>query len=271
MFWFTLLIISTSSVFGIINKNNIHDETKEVFFNPHLGSVGRSQLMPNFFFFGVSKCGTSTMAELLTEHPLFTAVGTEVNVAYEANSLNKKFSIQDLKHIHMMRTNRVAKHLLSTNNDSLITEILKRGIIMDYTPNNAQNDLVLQNVFNSIPYYDKTQKIEDKKFLMMIRNPVTRTASSWWYKEWLKGNGTRATNASFGPLVQQGIEQEMKLKNCYLVNGFNFSELVKTTEGIHEMLQSNVLKKCGLKMLNTGGYAERRQHIGKSLYAHTLV
>ena len=95
----------------------------EVQLNERLGSVDRNQLMPNLYFFGVSKCGTSTMAKMLTDHPLVTAVGTENNVAGES-AMMSKFPANKLDQINQVQTNRVAKHLQSKN-DTIITNILR--------------------------------------------------------------------------------------------------------------------------------------------------
>lgn len=267
MYQLVVILLIYSCWFNLGINSHIDD----VFLNDRLGSVNRSQLMPNFYFFGVSKCGTSTMAEVLTEHPLITAVGSDNSVSAEAHAHipdRQMFFPRGLKRSIDIKTNRVAAHLNSTN-DSLIEDILKRGIIMDYAPHNAQDVWALRHVFHSLRYFDETEKHrEDVKFLMMIRNPVTRTQSSWWFKEFVKLNGTKA---SFGPFVQHGIKREKLLQQCFISKGFNFSNSVKTNDGVDKMLKSKVFKGCKLSILNTDGKGERCQHIGKSLYAYTLV
>lgn len=249
----------------------VNNNDNKVYLNEHLGSVNRNQLLPNFFFFGVSKCGTSTMAKLLTEHPLITAVGSDKGVDNEVGTKffgNKKFTKEEILRINHIKTDRVAKHLQSIN-DTLITEILKRGIVMDYTPNNAQNKLALKHMVNLMKFSNRSEEEKQNyKFLLMIRNPLTRTQSSWWFKE---RDPPKGTIASFGQYVQHGIKQERILRRCFTTYGFNFSDVVKSNDDINRMLGSPVLERCGLDIMNKGRFDERRQHIGKSLYAFTLV
>jgi hypothetical protein len=147
----------------------------------------------------------------------------------------------------------------------------RRGVIMHYTPNYAMNRLALENLCKSISFYNPKEQIKNKKFLMMLRNPVSRTTSSWWFKEWSGSKPTHATKPHFGPILTDGIAKEHALKKCYKSHGFNFSEMVKTDLDIGRMQKSHVLKKCRLQMLNGERQDERGAHVGKSLYAHTLV
>lgn len=257
------------------SNSNRNGNNSTVYLNDQLGIVERSQLMPNFFLIGVSKCATSTMAELLTKHPLITAVGGETNVGGETHLLNQqRFRPGQNENImNTLRTDSAAKHL-KLNDNYLISEIFKRGIIMEYLPSYATNDLALQNMLNSISYYNDTDHVQNKKFLMMIRNPMTRTTSSWWFKEWVskKRVNNKRKKPSFGLRIKQGIKAEKDLQKCYLAHGFNFSEVVETRLEINHMIQqSHVLNMCSLKMLNTPGAPQQMAHVGKSLYAHILV
>jgi hypothetical protein len=189
MLWQILHIFIALPVF--VNSQS----TNEIILNERLGRIDKSRLMPNFFFIGVSKCATSTMAELLTEHPLITAVGNKNLVATESHVLNQK-RFQPGRNENIMnnlRAERVAKHL-NSKNDSLIIEILRRGIIMEYTPSYSSDEHALQNLYNSIHCFNKTDQIQEKKFLMLIRNPLTRTASSWWFKEYIAKNNVKAAD-----------------------------------------------------------------------------
>ena len=140
---------------------------------------------------------------------------------------------------------------------------------MHYTPNYAMSELALANLARTVSHYDPQENVQHKKYLIMLRNPGSRTISSWWVKENL--NSMRHNKyLSFEKILSDGIRNERKLRQCYSSLGFNFSAMVKNDLDLEKLRQHQVLKKCPLRMLNSMG-SEKRAHVGKSLYAHALV
>ena len=79
--------------------------------------------MPSLYFIGVSKCGTSTMARLLTEHPLVTGVGNQTDPWGESRLLQIPYL--NAKRIATLQTDRVAQNLRSVSSDDLRTENIR--------------------------------------------------------------------------------------------------------------------------------------------------
>lgn len=141
---------------------------------------------------------------------------------------------------------------------------------MHYTPNYAMSKVAMQNLQATVPFFDPDEKLENKKFLIMLRNPNTRATSSWWVKERLKTQSRISSQSAFGPLLRAGIAKELELRECYARQGFNFSDMITRNLDLQALQDTQVLQKCSLATLNGIG-TEKRAHIGKSLYAHTLV
>lgn len=141
---------------------------------------------------------------------------------------------------------------------------------MHYTPNYLMSSLALQNLQETIPFLNSEEKLHHKKYLVMLRNPNTRAMSSWWTKEKLKKQKRISAQTNFETMLRAGIEHESKLRQCYASRGFNFSEMVSQSLDLEKLKETKVLEKCKVSSLNNVG-AEKRAHIGKSLYAHTLV
>lgn len=115
------LWIACAILFPACNGENL-DKENQIQISASLGPIDRNKLMPNLFFFGVSKCGTSTTARLLTEHPLVTAVGGKAKNVWAESTLMQQRS--PLKGLVTVQTDRVAQNLRSKN-DSTISEILR--------------------------------------------------------------------------------------------------------------------------------------------------
>ena len=144
---------------------------------------------------------------------------------------------------------------------------------MHYTPNYAMSKLALQNLCTSVGYYDSSEKAENKKFLIMLRNPNTRTPSSWWFKEWSGRKPGKSIQTPFQRVLEDGMQKDAQMRKCFKSFGFNFSDLVNSEPRIdfEALRNSQVLTRCPLSILNWANYDERRAHVGKSLYPYMLV
>ena len=141
---------------------------------------------------------------------------------------------------------------------------------MHFTPNYAMSRLALRNLQATIPFFAPKEKLQPKKFLFMLRDPSTRTMSSWWVKEMIKKKNALTSQSNFGTMLQTGLDTERKLRECYASKGFNFSDMLTRDVDLQALRDCRVLVTCCLASLNSVG-TERRAHVGKSLYAHTLV
>jgi len=141
------------------------------------------QVIPNVFIIGAPKCGTSSMAAYLSEHPN-VCMSTPKEPTYFSNDLwqNTK-NIDDYAHYF--------SHLNENHK-----------VICDATPIYLYSKVAIQNILKYQP---------SAKFIIMLRNPVDAAYSLFY--EWQ--NRGAITNDNFESLWRKGYNVSGGLYNIY--------------------------------------------------------
>eukprot|EP00752_Nemacystus_decipiens_P003848 g3540.t1 len=133
---------------------------------------GKGRCLPTVFFFGVSKCGTTSLSNWLAEHPRAVLVP-----AAEGHDFREAHVFDYSPKFWHELTPRARRNLLSpvaTPEDTVI----------DFTPNYS---VVGETPLRISDFYGVNGSNEGRlrrnlRFLVVLREPVARTISSWQYK-----------------------------------------------------------------------------------------
>lgn len=234
-------------------------------FNFSLKSINSSWISPNLYFVGFSKCGTTSMARLLVEHPLLVDVGDEsYHPGSESHIIDHR---TDYNVINNIQTERILGRLKSKKYSN---QILKEGVIMHYTPNYAGQKTIEDRISKSLKYNGKL--IKNTKFFFMIRNPASRSASSWWYKNQCYKKPNHAC-PSFQKQMENGIQAINKIENCYKKYNISINQLIHGITSGNKQLskeEDKVLDLCPITLMVPPNMSLYSAHIGKSIYIYQL-
>jgi hypothetical protein len=251
-------------------------------------------LSANLFFVGVSKCGTTSITETLLAHPLISAVGGNQKGVLMAGRESRLFGHFPEEKVIVEQDKRIRFHLLNKTKrgGGGENEIKKRGRILHYTPNYSILPDLAEMILSSL----KTLQVplHTVRFIFALRNPVTRTESSWWYKEHCYQ--TKSECPSFSSQVEKGIAAARLLERCYETHNRSLHALVTdiaslsssspvststvsiTSSTPHSAVfsasaaASATLKSCPNTLLIPEGSTNLKvAHVGKSLYIHQLL
>jgi hypothetical protein len=224
-----------------------------------------SFISPNLYFVGFSKCGTTSMIRLLVDHPLVVDVGDE---SYNPGSESHIFDHFPHNKFNSIQSERLRQRLKTK---PLAKEIIDHGVIVHYTPNYAGLKNIEDDIIKSLKENKKTTK--SAKFLFMLRNPTSRTASSWWYKNHCY---KRKDNScpSFKPQIDQGIAAVHNLQSCYAKHNFTLERLVNgLRDGQRDLTkpEQHVLDLCPITLMAPPNTSLYGAHVGKSIYVYQLA
>lgn len=142
--------------------------------------------MPDLFLIGVSKGGTSSMAMHLNNHHLITNV--------RGGGKNEGHFFDTKKEVAM------------PNVCPDIIDPYSRPIVMDFTPNYLSVDAV-PRILRSLYSDDVAAKL---RFVVALREPVSRAVSSWLYKK-----NSHPNLPGFADSVAEGIKEGKCIAACY--------------------------------------------------------
>lgn len=228
-------------------------------------SSSNNILFPNLYFSGFSKCGTTSLIHLLNEHPLIIDIGDDsLHIGIESHIFDENLLYDDINKIIIRRINN------KINNKKYYYDIPKKGIIIHYTPNFGGLDNIQDIIIN---YHQRvTNSKTFPKFLFMLRNPIIRSASSWWFKN------DCYKEFAICPYFQKemliGMEAVHKLAKCYHSHGVKLEEFIESlVTGNKELTfkQHEVLNLCPLSLMIPSGQTIYSTHVGKSIYIYQLL
>lgn len=206
--------------------------------DPMFCEKGKTKCLPDVFFIGASKCGTTTMAKTLYQHPKvkFVQDGSEAHIFdyYDKGD----FTIDNAKSQLRMK----AKALVNSGVDPNFYRII------EYTPHYIYEPTVAYRLKRTVG----DAMAAKLKFVVMLRNPVSRTFSSWLMKSTLSND-----KRTFHQSVQEGIDHWELRRQC-------IEERVY--KGVED--KQNILTdvcKTSMKWSEP-----MRAHVEKSLYAPQL-
>lgn len=157
---------------------------------------------PDVIYIGTSKSGTTSMAAHLSHHPMIQNILSK-------NESEKRRS----KEGHYWERERLGRRINSTDlhmwinytkNDVLEQQegfdtLATRPVLIEYSPNYF--------VLDHVPELLRSQFHQKMKFIVSLRDPISRTISSWKFKakEGLKNHNIK--DDPFNVSVDQGISQ----------------------------------------------------------------
>ena len=230
--------------------------------------------LPDVFFLGASKAGTSTVATILFQHPMIS------NPRGENRSQKRKDQQRKDKESHYFDhsdenvhgNNHVLHHtdkhggVLETiyydqiGFDRNVFNESHRPLLMDYTP----NYLVLESVPEVIR--NLTKEINKLKFIIMLRDPVKRVESSWKFKRTFCAsclNHIDMNIPSFQLSVDRGMRQGTCISTCY-----------NNLPALRKFKDYCSITKCRNLYDDESGSSGGRSHLAhvvKSMYAYQLI
>lgn len=221
-------------------------------------SLSLPRLYPNLYFIGVSKCGTTSVANILTQHPLVVGVGRGDAMAGESHLFDKCTA----EETNARQTILLRNNLQKKNSE----KILKNGILMHYTPHYMGSDSVINKIQASLKMSENPVKA---RYLVMLRNPVSRTSSSWWYKNhcYQKMEGPCL---HYFESIAQGVVSAINLDKCHNANKISLNRMIEKMKA-GESVKESTLDTCSLGILAAHTTSFYGAHIGKSLYVNQLM
>lgn len=107
----------------------------------------------------------------------------------------------------------------------------------------------------------------------MLRNPITRTSSSWWYKNhcYKKINNTCPL---YKKQIDEGIKTIDNIEKCYIKNKINISNIINEISSENIPIKRNkkdLLDLCPISLMIPPDMTIGSSHVGKSIYIYQLL
>ena len=219
--------------------------------------------MPSLWLIGASKCATSSIANALDHHPLIGNIKKESSERLHTSTTESHVfdgeSFDVIKALHKL-TKGVQ---MVDNSKQRAWNSLNKTLAMEYTPHYLFEPLVPERICLAykLLYGSCSSELQvAARFVIMIREPVARTVSSWEYKR-IKG-GERE---SFENIVVDGENQSTAMLKCWR------RHKASATINVEQALRA-----CPTWRLLTPSphrFHERisRSHVGKGMYFYQLA
>ncbi|CAM9709641.1 unnamed protein product, partial [Ectocarpus sp. 13 AM-2016] len=215
-----------------------------------VGAEGDHRCYPTVFFFGTSKCGTTSLARWLDYHPA---------THWVANP-RRPHQIEEtgVKEAHVFDD--------PPKGDKAFEEGMHHEKLFITTPKSDAEDVVIDYTPHYIAVAETPHRIADiyggresgLKFIVTLREPASRAISSWEFKnEFNPKKGRREESRSLAKTIVDGGRRAMKLHACLALAKSNAVSPLDRD-----------LKLCNpRKFLEVPLYVS---HVGKSMYALQL-
>ena len=142
--------------------------------------------LPDLYFIGVSKGGTSSMAMHLNNHHMIS------NIRNGGKNEGHFFDTR--------------KEMVMSNLCPDIPSITSRPLIMDFTP----NYLSVDNVPKLLRTIYRDGVASKLRFIVALREPVSRTISSWLYKK-----NSHPNLPGFAASIADGMKEGRCISSCF--------------------------------------------------------
>eukprot|EP00903_Cladosiphon_okamuranus_P014093 g13099.t1 len=215
---------------------------------------GRRRCQANVFFFGVSKCGTTSLAQWMAQHPSLRWVynfGHPGEGGYEAHVLDKPNPI-------------VKAHLLPTSNSrfaALAPEAVEEDRVIDYTPHYAivpQVPHIIRELYGNSSFDGST------KYFVSLREPVARAISQWEYKFNFGRGQVTGERRPLQEAFREGVEGVNGLLGCLE------RQPRPSQPWDPDYIRYLDYRKCRPQDFLGDTIRMLRHHVGKSMYAIQL-
>lgn len=213
--------------------------------------------LPNVLLLGASKTGTSSWLRYLTRHPNISSVKRHRTISSDKSNEVHRFD-NSWFHVLPYRVSLIAEWehspLVRTSHSSVI----------HYTPHYLYAPSVPYDVRNFYSYHSEL------KFLVMLRNPVDRALSSYWFKnskEFDRRHLDKGSIKNFLDNFKKEKSRRAAFEDC-LHSRCCYKEFCNESLGNHDRQTNlNILKKCfgrdfyspklGLRHIDKGIYADQ--------------
>ena len=210
---------------------------------------------PDVIYIGTSKSGTTSMAAHLAHHPMVQNILSE-KISTKRRSKEGHFWERE-KVGHRVNSSHLSNWINFTKLDILqyqtgFDTLENRPLLIEYSP----NYLVLDHV----PAILKSQFHYKLKFIVSLRNPVSRTISSWKFKA---KEGLKLPNVKddlFNISMSQGIDQGQCIIDCF-----------NRTNTMRRCSITNCRAQYDKRYDGRNGKYSYYAHVVKSLYAYQFL
>ena len=136
--------------------------------------------LPDVYWIGVSKSGTTSIAQYLHYHPM---IRNMVGEARSATTHSKEGHFWEVsEHLFANSKDMIASRIKSMHrSQDGLTTLENRPVFIDYTPNYFVLDHVPKLIAEGFKYGYKKDRYT-MRFIVSLREPVSRTLSSWRFK-----------------------------------------------------------------------------------------
>ena len=210
--------------------------------------------LPSVLFIGASKCGTSSLARYISAHP---SINLTMRRAPSGFGVAKTRSFSHHLEVHLFDrptfdiSHKGLSLLEEWSNSPYLSS--NRTIIMHYTPHYIYEPHIPSAVSHFYPHS------KDLKFIVLLRSPIARAVSSYWFKNSNLFTTNNKDSGSNGDL-QLTFERELQGRSDYE------SCLAIDTKGIND--DGDFINACRkyLWPSNSG-----LRHIDKGFYDEQLI
>lgn len=136
--------------------------------------------LPDVYWIGVSKSGTTSVAQYLHYHPM---IKNMVGEARSATTHSKEGHFWEVsEHLFANSKDMIASRIKSMHrSQDGLRDLENRPVFIDYTPNYFVLDHVPKLIAEGFKYGYKKDRYT-MRFIVSLREPVSRTLSSWRFK-----------------------------------------------------------------------------------------
>lgn len=209
---------------------------------------------PDVIYIGTSKSGTTSIAYHLSFHPLLQNVISKQDQMrwrskeghfWERETVQDRSDANDIGGWIKNTKLKILEHQEGFDN------LIDRPLLIEYSP----NYLVLDHV----PRLLKAQLKYNLKFIVSLREPVSRTLSSWKFKA-KEGLNLNVRDDSFNSSMFQGMQQAQCIIDCY-----------NRMKSMKKCSIANCRAKFDTRHDGRNGKNSYYAHVVKSLYAHQII
>jgi Sulfotransferase domain len=177
-------------------------------FNHRCRSVNATSYvcLPNIFLIGASKCGTTSLMDYLIRHPMIDHVRRRIHKIDEHREVHR------FDRSNYEWTSRIIEQADEWASSPVVSD--PRTAVIHYTPHYLYAP--------SVPYEMRSfyPKPDELKFIVVLREPVERALSSYWFRNSHIFHGEdRGTIDEFVRLANGEIESRKRYDDCMLKQG----------------------------------------------------
>ncbi|CAM9161718.1 unnamed protein product [Phaeothamnion confervicola] len=205
--------------------------------------------LPSLFFIGASKAGTTSLAKWLRAHP--SIVSLVAKRGTEAHVFDRPPPLDDA------RLREISSRLLRRLPN--VTDV-PQAVVMDYTPNYSMSAEAPHAILGVLG----RERCTAARYVIVLRDPVERTISSWIFKQGTRAKDSNTSNSStLAEAATAGMAAAEAWMRCHYDADAASMAMTRTmtTDGA---LADRHLRACN-PMRFFGGDLYRA-HLGKSVY-----